>query len=219
MAVEKLDIYVEDYGSAGNHIRSIVFNIFDDVPLSTHVVPHGAPLWQFKFNWSSLTMVTFRYSSDMSNFILPVLRKTINLVELTIDDGRPDYPDTEGGSWVLLPHLEHLFINRLAFFTILETPLQRLTIKFGLYEPSLDNASVIVPFLHRSGIELLTLVIKHGPTAIVKEIPQFTPQVDKLVQSKCIVGIFDAPTRHDSPSKPSRRSKGSELKRNHYPAS
>ena len=191
--LKKLDIHYdvgrdEDYGGAGNAVRSMVANTFEDAPLLTHVVLHTPSPWQFKFNWSLLTMVTLQHYSNIPNNILPVLRKTINLVELTIQHMPLNDLDNEGDGLVHLPHLERLSINRLAFWTILETPsLQRLTIDFTLSQPSLNDTGVIVPFFRRSEIELTTLVLKHGPAAIVKEILRFTPKIYKLV----LLEIFD----------------------------
>ena len=49
-------------------------------------------------------MVTFRHSLDIPNNILPVLRKTINPVELTIEHMFLQGLDIEGGGLDRLPH-------------------------------------------------------------------------------------------------------------------
>ena len=95
-----------------------------------------------KFNWSSLTVVDFRQASN----VLPILRETINWVELGRDPG----------SLIHLPRLERLSINEVAFLTILETPsLQRLKLDFtNCFRSDIDGAGIAAAFLRRWGIKL-----------------------------------------------------------------
>jgi hypothetical protein len=180
--LKKLNILVEDHGTTGNTIPTMISNIFEDAPRLTHIVVSDAAVRQFKFNWSSLTVVNFQQPKDWQ-IILAVLRETSNLVELTIKHEFPDHLDGGGGGLIHLPHLECLSVNVVAFLTILKTPsLQQLKIDFHPSESNgLNNVGFIVAFLHRSAIKLSTLVIQNGSAANVKEILPFTPEINKLV--------------------------------------
>lgn len=68
----------------------MVTNVFEDAPLLKEIVLWGFSTHQFKFNWSSLTVLSLRQQEDRKE-TLAVLRATINLVELTIK--KPDYLD------------------------------------------------------------------------------------------------------------------------------
>ena len=161
-------------------VPSTVVNVFGDAPLLTNAMLWNVPLWQFKFNWSSLTVVNFQESLDSPKNILHTLREIINLVELTIDHEFPDGLDSEGHRLIHLPRLEDLSITDEAFLTILETPsLQQLRISYH-YSQCLDSAGIITVFLRRSGIKLSTLIIEQGLAETVKEILRFTPELDKL---------------------------------------
>jgi hypothetical protein len=183
--LKKLEIVVvedEEHGSTGNTMPSKVADAFEDAPLLTHLVLWDAPVCRFKFNWSSLTIVKFAQSSRIPKNILPILRETVNLVELTLQQQFPKDLDSQGGGAGLihLPYLERLSIAEVAFFAFLKTPsLQRLHIDF--YYCGHKNAGMILPFLRRSAVKLCTLFIEQGTAETVKEILQFTPGVNKLV--------------------------------------
>jgi hypothetical protein len=174
----------------GLTLPSVVANIFEDAPLLTHVILLDAPTWQFKFNWSSLTILNFHRSSNIiATGILPILRKAINLVELTVmmRPGDQEHLDSKGGRLIHLPHLEHLSINRVTFLSNFDTPsLWQLKIRFLCSQPDSRNGEgIIAAFLRRLGIKLGTLVIEYAPAAIVNEVLQFTTQVDNLVLHEC----------------------------------
>lgn len=163
-------------------LPSMVANIFKDAPLLTHIALWESPSCQFfKINWSSMTILEFRrWSTSLyTTGIAPILRETINLVELTII---PKLPDTEGGRLIHLPCLERLSIIDVKFLTILDTPfLQQLKIIFDPWKLGLNDKDIITTFLSRSGIRLSTLVIECGLAAVVIEILRFMPKIHKLV--------------------------------------
>ena len=148
----------------------------------THVVLWDAP-GPFKFNWLSLTVIVFRQRfSTLKNF-LPILRETINLVELSINHDFPEDSDSKEGRLIHLPHLERLFISEVAFLTILETPsLQRLKIDFSncFRSEGLDEVETIGAFLRRWEIKLSALIVEGGHATTIKKILLLTPELDKL---------------------------------------
>ena len=184
--LKMLDIYVtnNDQWNTGNTISSMVANVFEDAPLLTHAVLWDTPWSQFKFNWSSLTIVNFQQSLAIPRNILPTLKETVNLVELIIER---QFPEGLESGLIHLPHLKSLSVDHVAFLACLETPsLQRLKIDYDYLSPSnnLHSVGIIGAFLNRSEIKLSTLVIVHGLAAIVTEILRFTPEIDQLVLLK-----------------------------------
>ena len=174
--LEELDIDMIRRGQ--DHWRMEAANIFEDAPLLTHVVLWDAP-GPSKFNWSSLTVVSFQQFTK--NF-LPILRETINLVELCIEHSFPEDLYSKEGRLIHLPRLERLSINAVAFLTILATPsLQQL--KLNISESTIsdiDRAGIMGAFLRRWGIKLSALVIEDGYAATAKAILLLTPEPDKL---------------------------------------
>ena len=178
--LKKLDISADIPDRRNRDGSPIPSNIFEDAPLLTHVVL-WEPVMQYKFNWSSLTIVHFAKVKTLKN-IHSILREAINLVELIIEWFQWD-SDSEGGGLIYLPHLERLDICDALLLAIFEAPsLQRLKICFDPRQSiSLFNAGISVAFLRRSGIKLRTLVMTHCLAAIAREILPFTPKVETLV--------------------------------------
>ena len=178
--LKKLDISADIPDRRNRDGSPIPSNIFEDAPLLTHVVL-WEPVMQYKFNWSSLTIVHFAKVKTLKN-IHSILREAINLVELIIEWFQWD-SDSEGGGLIYLPHLKRLDICDALLLAIFEAPsLQRLKICFDPRQSiSLFNAGISVAFLRRSGIKLRTLVMTHCLAAIAKEILPFTPKVETLV--------------------------------------
>ena len=187
--LEELDIDMIRRGQ--DHWRMEAANIFEDAPLLTHVVLWDAP-GPSKFNWSSLTVVSFQQFTK--NF-LPILRETINLVELCIEHSFPEDLYSKEGRLIHLPRLERLSINAVAFLTILATPsLQQL--KLNISESTIsdiDRAGIMGAFLRRWGIKLSALVIEDGYAATAKAILLLTPELDKLalVNVSNVAIVFD----------------------------
>jgi hypothetical protein len=130
--------------------------IFEDAPLLTHVAVGGIFAWEF--NWSSLTSLDIGYQ-DIIARSLPILQKTVNLVELAVRNRVYEHDGHVAISGLIhLPHLEYLFILGDGLLTILKTPaLRRLEIG-GLHDASpFVKARVAVDFFHRSLLKL-TLV-------------------------------------------------------------
>jgi hypothetical protein len=179
--LEELDISICS-GKVNGHWRTEAANIFEDAPLLTHVVLCDAPGGPFKFNWSSLTVVSFEQIEETTKNFLPILRETINLVELRIGHDFPEDPDSKEGRLIHLPHLERLSINEVAFLTILETPsLQQLKLNFSDCSRSdIDRVGITGAFLRRWGIKLSALVIERGHATTAKAILSLTPELDKL---------------------------------------
>ena len=64
--LKKLNILVEDHGTTGNTIPTMISNIFEDAPHLTHVVVSDAAVRQFKFGWTSLTFNSQKVGSYSS---------------------------------------------------------------------------------------------------------------------------------------------------------
>jgi hypothetical protein len=180
--LKKLEISVEWDPPQFSMRRDILTNVFEDAPLLTHVVlsDHG---WQFNFDWSSLTIVDFKYLGDCER-TLAILRETTNLVELSLLCSLRKRLHIEGGELIHLPRLERLSVDWAPLLTVLETPsLQHL--KIVLDPRQLDNfneAHITLDFLHRSGFKLNTFLIKsESQAAVVKEILRCMPKVDRLI--------------------------------------
>ena len=167
--------------------------VFADAPLLTHVVLWDIPAW--KFDWSSLIIVSFQ---DAKNYkqILTTLQKTINLVELTVND---KVFDINGGTLNHLPHLESLSVCGAKLLIVLEVPaLRRLKIDFRAddREPSISGLSevgITVSFLCRPEIKLDVLVVENALAAAIKEILPFTPNINNfsLLRVPDVANVFN----------------------------
>ena len=167
--------------------------VFDDAPLLTHVVLWDIPTWQF--DWSSLTIVSFQDTEDYKH-ILATLQKTINLVELTVNDAFGEDDDINGGTSIRLPHLQSLSVCGAKLLIVLETPaLRRLKINFCEDDPesSLSEVGTTVSFLRRPEIKLDILVVESVPAAGIKEILPFTPDINNLslVRIPNVANVFN----------------------------
>ena len=156
--------YASFFDDTGSY--SVISDIFGDAPLLTHVVVEDISIWEF--NLPSLTTfdITGRYNSTTRT--LAILRKAVNLVELTISNV---LWDRESGL-IYLPRLEHLStIFRADFLTVLETPaLGRLGIQFCGVEASTSSvvkADGMMDFLHRSRLRLTSVVENSNNTPIL----------------------------------------------------
>ena len=174
--LKKLEIRVDT--NAHNEIEGLT--VFHGAPFLTHIVLWDIPTWQF--DWSSLTIVSFQDTKEYKQ-ILATLQKTINLVELTVNEAFEGVLDINGSTSIRLPHIESLSICGAKLLIVLETPaLRRLKINFREDDPdsSLSEVGTMVSFLRRPEIKLDVLVVKNILAAAIKEILPFTPDVNNL---------------------------------------
>ena len=149
--LKKLEITSSDH--FGPEVHPSFASIFKDAPLLTHVVLGDISAWEF--NWSSLTILCIiGYQNDIYKS-LAILRKTVNLVELTFNDMFLYHDVGDMGLMIHFPHLECLSIGArgIKILTILETPaLRRLEIRVNSDE--VIRAHETVDFLCRSCLKL-----------------------------------------------------------------
>jgi hypothetical protein len=160
--LKRLEVIMPSYASLFDDMGSYS-DIFRDAPLLTHVVVEDISMWEF--NWSSLTTfdISGRYNSTTKT--LAILRKAVNLVELTIGNVFWD----SGSGLIHLPHLQYLSISRADFLTVLETPALR---RLGIHGVEESTSSVVkadgtVYFLCRSRLRLTSVVKNSNNTTIL----------------------------------------------------
>jgi hypothetical protein len=156
--LKRLEIAVPPYHRGSNPSLA---GIFKDAPLLTHVALKGILTWEF--NWSSLT--TFNIGGQESiNKTLAILRKTVNLVELTIGSV---FLDAGISGLIHFPHLEYLSICGANVLAVLDTPaLRRLEILvYG--DEDVVKADVTVHFLCRSRLRVTLVENKSNHTTLL----------------------------------------------------
>jgi hypothetical protein len=149
--LQKLEITSSAYFGSVVHPSS--GGIFKDAPLLTHVVVRDISEWDL--NWSSLTILNVGFQRNTRKS-LPILQKTVNLVELTFSDV---FLCRHADIMINLPHLGCLSTMNINVLTILETPaLRRLEILVNVYWDEAVSyyvkADETVDFLRRSCLKL-----------------------------------------------------------------
>ena len=152
-------------------------DIFEDVPLLTHIKLRCLEDATWKFNWASLTSIHLQSPDDLQT-IITTLQQTVNLKSLRIASTFFDR-DTAHTKTIKLPCLENLSIEGASLLMILETPaLKRLKIEF---QHDSNNARKTVDFLLRSNCELSELSLEGLQLgAHCQEILLHTPDLEEL---------------------------------------